>query len=109
MKNAFICFVCYLMTRVTGPPYKMSLDDFIQDSDSDYNLEREDLTDEIPETQDYSDYEPGSPVWVEGTEAQVTQNDLEGSEQNEKIVVRDVDSGTVIIEADRFAPMADVE
>jgi hypothetical protein len=109
MKNAFICFVCYIVTRVTSPPYKMSLDDFIQDSDSEYNLTREDLTDEIPETRNYKSYEPGSPPWVKGTVGEVTENDLEGSKQTEKIVVRDADTGEIIVEADKFAPMADVE
>lgn len=87
----------------------MSLDDFMQDSDSDYDLEREDLTDEIPETEEYRHHEPGKPPWVEGTEGEVAENDLDGSEQNDKLVVRDTESGQVILESDWYLPMCDKE
>jgi len=107
MNNAFIYLTCYLLTRVTSPPYKMSLDDFIQGPDSGYDLEREDLTDEIPQSKSYVDYEPGTPPWVENTEANIAESDLEGSTANDKIVVRDVETGVIIIESDYYSNSSD--
>jgi hypothetical protein len=87
----------------------MSLDDFIQDSDPDYNLEREDLTDEIPEDQSYTEYEPEQPVWVELTEGQVVENDMEDSTENTKLVVFSTKTGSILVETDYFTRVTDMQ
>lgn len=86
----------------------MSLDDFIQDSDPDYNLEREDLTNEIPESENYTDHEPENPVWVELTEGQVVENDMEDSTESTKLVVFSTKTGSILFETDYFARLSDM-
>lgn len=86
----------------------MSLDDFIQDSDPDYNLEREDLTDEIPEDENYTDHEPKPPVWVEITEGEVVENDMEDSTENTKLVVFSTETGAILLESDYFTRVTDM-